>query len=179
MTTSKYRNINFNRTTHLVQSKLANYQSRRITKKGVILSAVLILFLNKKNIPHIIFTKRTESVENHKGQVSFPGGVQDSSDNSLLHTAERETFEEIGIYPENIKVLGRLDDFFTVTNYIVSPFTGFVQSPIEYKINEKEVAEVLEVPLTLFLEDNHFEVKKWDYRGIKYDVYFYYYKNSC
>lgn len=172
------KNIDYRQAIEKTREFLRTHHPRRIQKDHVRYSAVMILFLNKENIAHILFTRRTEWVETHKGQISFPGGMQDGQDPDLLHTARRETFEEVGILPDNIEPLGQLDDFYTVTNFVVSPFAGLIKSPFIYKINQREVAEVLEVPLGLFLTDAHFEVKKWDYKGQLYDVYFYYYQDQ-
>ncbi|MEJ2049883.1 MAG: CoA pyrophosphatase [Calditrichota bacterium] len=178
MENSKYLHIDFNEAINIVRQKLHAYKPVILPSTTITRAAVLILFLNKKEIPHILFTKRTESVETHKGQISFPGGAWDKTDKSLKETAVRETLEEVGIPPKHIRHLGRLDDFFTVTDFIVSPFAAFTTEPADYLINEAEVAEVLEVPLSLFLQKSHFEVKKWEHRGQYYDVYFYYYGNQ-
>lgn len=170
--------FNFQTVVRRVQTKLQNYQPQRIHREGVKRSAVMILFINKQSVPHIIFTRRTEWVENHKGQISFPGGMQDENDVDLMYTARRETFEEIGILPEQINILGQLDDFFTVTNFIVTPFAGYVANDFSYKVNEKEVAKILEVPLKVFLSSDKFEVKKWLYKKQMYDVFFYYYEQE-
>ena len=178
MKSSHYQLIDFQSAIQLVESKLRNYRPQHIQGKGVKRSAVMILFINKQNIPYLIFTKRTEWVENHKGQISFPGGMQDAADADLFQTAQRETFEEIGIKPEQIRLLGQLDDFYTVTNFIISPFVGLLADDFLYRINECEVAKVLEVPLSLFLSSDKFEVKKWPYQNKLYDVYFYHYQQE-
>jgi 8-oxo-dGTP pyrophosphatase MutT (NUDIX family) len=178
MENSKYLNINFDEAVSIVRQKLGSYEPVILPSTTITRAAVLILFLNKKEIPHILFTKRTDSVETHKGQISFPGGAWDKTDKSLQETAVRETFEEVGILPKYIQHLGQLDDFFTVTDFIVSPFAGFMTEQVDYVINEAEVAEVLEVPLSLFLQKSYFEVKKWEHRGQYYDVYFYYFGNQ-
>jgi 8-oxo-dGTP pyrophosphatase MutT (NUDIX family) len=178
MENSKYLNINFDEAVSIVRQKLGSYEPVILPSTTITRAAVLILFLNKKESPHILFTKRTDSVETHKGQISFPGGAWDKTDKSLQETAVRETFEEVGILPKYIQHLGQLDDFFTVTDFIVSPFAGFMTEQVDYVINEAEVAEVLEVPLSLFLQKSYFEVKKWEHRGQYYDVYFYYFGNQ-
>ena len=125
MASIQYKNINFPDTVDLIRKKLDQHDPFNWDHDGSLKSsAVMILLLNKNNIPHLLFTKRTDLVEHHKGQVSFPGGVYDPSDESLLFTAERETFEEIGIRSDAIHVLGELDDFLTVTGFAISPFVG-------------------------------------------------------
>lgn len=179
MSESKYHNIDYNNAIQLVRSRLIEYQPRRIHQQGIRNAAVMVLFLKRESDePNLLFTKRTDLVETHKGQISFPGGMADPADEDLLMTALRETEEEVGIGSENIEPLGRLDDFYTVTNFIISPFAGSINGKFQYKINHQEVAEVLEVPLALFLTDNYFEIKKWEYKGMKFDVYFYHYKNN-
>ncbi len=175
MAASKYRAIDYRQAVERVYQKLRDHQPLQISPNGARLSAVMILFVNKENVPYLVFTKRTELVEHHKGQISFPGGARDTEDRTILRTALRETHEEIGIAPEEVKILGQADDFFTVTNFLVTPFIGTLEQPYRFTPNHDEVAEVIEVPLSLFLDDAHFEVKKWDYRGRGYDVYFYYY----
>ena len=175
MAKSVYKGIGFQDTLDQTRSILSRYEPRKVTMPNKKAAAVMILFINKADTPHIIFTQRTDTVETHKGQISFPGGVQDSLDENLIQTAKRETYEEIGIPQDLIWDLGQLDDFYTVTDFIVSPFSGYITSRFNYLLNEHEVAEVLEVPLDLFLDDTHFEVKKWDHKGRLYDVYFYNY----
>jgi len=178
MNSSLYRSADFVAAIQLIEGRLQNYQPRLIQREGVRNSAVMILLINKQNIPHLVFTRRTELVETHKGQISFPGGMQDTADADLFQTARRETFEEIGIEPGQLRLLGQLDDFYTVTNFIISPFVGLVTGEFQYRINEREVAKVLEVPLSLFLESAHFEVKKWPYQNKSYDVYFYHFQEE-
>jgi len=74
-----------------------------------------------------------------------------------------------------VEVLGQVDDFLTITDFLVRPFVGILQPPLQFSLSENEVDEVLEVPLSLFLDDSRFEVKEWEHGGRKYDVYFYNY----
>jgi len=178
MTTAKKFDYSFQQAVNRVGEVLRKYKPYRISDHSVLPAAVMILLLNREEIPHLIFTKRTDTVETHKGQISFPGGVKDLQDKSLLDTAKRETYEEIGIQPALISDLGQLDDFFTVTDFVVSPFAGYIDSPFEYKINTHEVAHILEVPLAVFLRDDDFEIKKWEHQGTIYDVFFYHYQDQ-
>ena len=98
--------------------------------------------------PTAIFTVRTDTVRSHKGQISFPGGSRDDGDPSLVHTALRETEEEIGLDPSKVEVIGELDTFPTfVSGYVVTPFVGFLAEPPVLHPNPAEVASILEVPL--------------------------------
>lgn len=165
--------LEFAETIKTVKSRLKNYQPVRQKIKSAKPAAVMILFLEVQSQPFLLFTRRTNTVEHHKGQISFPGGSMDPGDASLLETALRETTEEIGIPPKQITVLGESDDFLTNTNFLVRPVVGVLQPPFNFRINHGEVVEVLKVPLSLFLNESSFEIKKWESNGKEYDVYFY------
>ena len=116
-------------------------------------AAVLLLLYESDRGAHVIFQKRTETVEDHKGQVSFPGGGADPGDFDLRATALRETFEEIGVSPSDVEVLGRLDELRTSTNYRISPFVGWLDRyPYPWKFSDDEVAYLLEVPLAYLMD---------------------------
>lgn len=99
-----------------------------------------------------LFTRRTESVEHHRGQISFPGGAEEPGDETLWHTALRESEEELGIRPDDALALGRLTPLVTVTNFYVEPFVAAIPQPYVFRPAEAEIAEVLEVPLAALLE---------------------------
>ena len=102
---------------------------------------------------HVLFIKRTETVREHKGQISFPGGTCEDADDTLLETALRECYEEIGLSREDVEVLGGLDDEVTTTsNYIVTPFLGMIPWPYRMVRNKEEVDEIIEVPIPTLLE---------------------------
>lgn len=113
--------------------------------------AVLIPLLREGGEYKVLFTKRTDTVEAHRGQISFPGGRIDEEDRTLLDTALRETEEEIGLPRETVKVLGRADDASTLSsNYIVHPFVGLIPYPYAFRLNAGEVKQLVIVPLSLF-----------------------------
>lgn len=119
-------------------------------------AAVLIPLVKRANGLNIILTERALHLRHHPGQISFPGGKYEQSDNSLQHTALRETEEEIGILQEQITVFGTLPKLPTVSGFVVSPYLGFVQSNHSLKIDKQEVKSIFEVPLDFFLNKNNF-----------------------
>jgi 8-oxo-dGTP pyrophosphatase MutT (NUDIX family) len=138
-------------------------------------AAVLIPIFFKNNSAHLLFTKRTDKVEHHKGQISFPGGVRDAEDKDLLHTALRETEEEMGIQADDITILGKTDTFLTNTNYLVTPYVGFFTYPYTYQINYDEISKVIEVPLAHLLVPEIFETRIMKRGGFTWRVHFYQY----
>lgn len=136
-----------------IRKVLSHREKKTISDKGLMRAAVLIPLYRKGGEYHILFTKRTEEVEIHKGQISFPGGNRDKGDENLLATALRENFEEIGLRPQDVEVLGELDDMVTqVSNFVVTPFVALVPYPYDFKINQHEVDELIEVPLSALLQ---------------------------
>lgn len=127
----------------------------RVREAGRMLSAVLLPLYRRDGEYHLLFTKRTELVQAHKGQVSFPGGACEAADGSLLQTALRECREELGLAPERVRVLGRLDDTLTRTsNYIISPFVAVIPWPYDFVVNRHEIEEVIEVPVAAFRNED-------------------------
>lgn len=115
-------------------------------------AAVLIVLYDIADEPHFLLTKRTDDLQHHPGQISLPGGRFDEADGELVITALRETNEELGIEPSTIRILGRMNDVFTmVSGFVVSPFVGITPRPPEPVPSEREIARVLEVPLGALL----------------------------
>ncbi len=126
---------------------LDRHQPNRVSVEGAREAAVLIPIVAVPE-PTLIFTKRTDSVGTHKGQISFPGGGLDSDDPSMKVTALRETEEEIGLDPDAVKIVGELDTFPTfVSGYVVTPYVGWLEVEPQLTANPAEVAELLHVPL--------------------------------
>jgi 8-oxo-dGTP pyrophosphatase MutT (NUDIX family) len=95
----------------------------------------------------VVLTRRTDKVVHHPGQISFPGGAEESGDESLWSTALRESEEELGIRAADVKSIGRLSPMVTVTNFYVEPYVGAIPQPYLFRPHSDEIAEVLEVPL--------------------------------
>jgi 8-oxo-dGTP pyrophosphatase MutT (NUDIX family) len=132
---------------------LATRPAKKIRRDHFRKAAVLMPILLKEGEPHFLLTERTHQVETHKGQISFPGGVMEPTDPSLLQTALRETEEEIGLPRERVKTLGEFDDYLSITNLVVTPFAGWIDGPGTLTPNPVEVSEILLVPLTSFRDE--------------------------
>ncbi len=133
------------------RSTLSRRSRKKIKRSTLAPAAVLLLLYEKGGTPYILLTKRTDNVARHKGQISFPGGSRDSKDPSLTATALREAFEEVGIRPEDVEILGILDDCITATsNFVITPVVGFLHYPPDIVTNPGEVEEAIEIPLAFF-----------------------------
>lgn len=122
-------------------------------------AAVLLPLTYFQNEWHILFTRRTDKVESHKGQVSFPGGASDNGE-TPEQTALRETFEEIGIDPKDINVIGHLSKMITISKFQVSPIVGVIPFPYAFKIQNAEVARVFTIPVLWLADKNNY----WEFR---------------
>ena len=134
-------------------------------------AAVLIPMVRFENEWHLLYTRRTDKVETHKGQVSFPGGACHPGEETPEQTALRETEEEIGIHPQDVRVLGRLAPMVTITSFRVTPVVGVVSWPYTFRVENAEVARVFTMPLA-FLAD---KANRWEFSlpGRKYGLIVY------
>jgi 8-oxo-dGTP pyrophosphatase MutT (NUDIX family) len=111
-------------------------------------AAVLLMLFERAGEPWLVFTKRTQHVQHHKGEISFPGGAREDADADIEQTAVRETVEELGVDPHAIRVVGRLDELPTfVTGYNVTPFVAVVPEQHSYRPSHAEIDEVIELPV--------------------------------
>ena len=110
-------------------------------------AAVLVPLVWHDNEWHLLYTRRTDTVESHKGQVSFPGGACDEGETTPEETALREVEEEIGLNANDVKILGRLANLITISYYRVTPVVGVVKWPNVFRVGEHEVARVFTIPL--------------------------------
>jgi 8-oxo-dGTP pyrophosphatase MutT (NUDIX family) len=115
-------------------------------------AAVLIPLVWWKDEWQLVFTRRTETVEHHKGQVSFPGGGCDADESTPEATALREAQEEIGLNPEDVHLLGRMTDVITITRYKVSPVVGMIPWPYQVRLEPAEVERLFTIPLLWLAE---------------------------
>lgn len=119
-------------------------------------AAVLVPLVFFQNEWHVLYTRRTDRVESHKGQVSFPGGACDEGETTPEETALREADEEIGIAPSDVRVIGRLSRMVTISKYRVTPVVGVIQFPYAFKTSGAEVARVFTMPLAWLANRNNY-----------------------
>lgn len=124
----------------------------------------------------ILFTRRSDNLAAHSGQIAFPGGSVENGE-SLPQAAIREAQEEVGIPPRAVELIGRLDDVITHSGFLVAPFVGVIHEPVEYVMQEAEVVEIFEVPFEALLDVTNPEVRAVPFRGKNYPAYFYHYSN--
>ncbi len=124
---------------------------------GLKCAAVLVPLIWWEEQWNIVFTRRTQEVEHHKGQVSFPGGGCEVGESVPEETALREAGEEIGLDPADLRLLGRLNDVLTITRYRVSPVVGIMPWPYPLKLEEVEVARVFTIPLAWLADRSNWD----------------------
>lgn len=156
--------------------RLASRQIRNIHDPALKEAAVMMLLMNKEGAPHVVLTKRTETVATHKGQVALPGGGVDEGDGGSLEAAFRETEEEIGIERNKIEYLGRFDDYISIAGFRVACHVGAVEYPYSCRLSRDEIETCFEAPLEMFVNAayDRCELVKW--QGNEYRVYFYHYQ---
>ena len=141
----------------VIRRVLADNPAKSIDDPTLIPAAVMLLLYPKDGEYCVLLNKRTQTVEHHKGEISFPGGRKDDEDASLLDTALRETHEEMGIAPADVEVLGQVDDMPTNSNYLMSNFIGTIPYPYAFNPSEIEVAETLEAPVPELRDPRYFK----------------------
>ncbi len=147
--------------------------STRITRDGFKHAAVLIPIVRIGDKDTLLFTRRTDRVETHKGQISFPGGVIDQTDTDVVDTALREAEEEIGISRDAVSVLGVLDDLETPTGFVITPVVGLIEKLPPLTPNTEEVEEIFQVGMEVFLDEAAVKTEVRPVGGIDRTIWYY------
>jgi 8-oxo-dGTP pyrophosphatase MutT (NUDIX family) len=134
-------------------------------------AAVLVPLVERAEGVTILLTRRTEHLQHHAGQISFPGGRIETVDASPEHAALRETEEEIGLCRRHIELLGRLDRYRTRTGFDITPVVGWVKPPFDLAPDRSEVAEVFEVPLDFVTDPRNHERHSREWQGVRRHFY--------
>lgn len=144
-------------------------------------AAVLAPIQERPDGDYLVLTLRADNLSSHSGQVAFPGGSIDPDDEGAAATALRETEEEIGVAPGDVRILGQLDQVVAGYNFLVTPFVGLIPYPYEFRPDPRETAEVFSVPVAALLRQEaltldarlsrrsepiyHFQYQEWDIWG--------------
>jgi 8-oxo-dGTP pyrophosphatase MutT (NUDIX family) len=143
--------------TQFHHAKMISHDADYPLKKPGRPAAVLLPIIEHTDQLSVLFTLRAKHLKHHGGQISFPGGKQETTDDSLLTTALRETDEEVGIPISRIEVVGNLPLYRTITGFEVTPFIGFIAPPLDLVLDKNEVHSTFEVPLSFLInQQNHF-----------------------
>jgi 8-oxo-dGTP pyrophosphatase MutT (NUDIX family) len=145
-----------------IRAALAAHPPRRAAVVGFDRAAVLVPMLRRTGGPTLLFTRRTESLRKHRGEISFPGGHLEALEDARA-AALREAQEEVGLDPARVEIAGDLDDRPSVTSIVVTPVVALVRDPPPaFRRDEREVGEVFEVPLARFLAPHAARIEWWD-----------------
>ena len=131
------------------------------TEPGLRRAAVLVPFLNFEGQWRLLFTRRTDTVQDHKGQVSFPGGALEQIDASLEEAALREAHEEVGLKPDDVEIWGKLPEMRTITHYSITPVVGAIPWPYPLRISVDEVSRAFTIPLSWLADKSNWEEREW------------------
>ncbi len=134
-------------------------------------AAVLVPIMRRPQGLTVLLTVRADTLRNHRGQVSFPGGRRDPEDATLTACALREAQEEVGLQPLQAEIIGYLDDYPTTTRYRVTPVVALVEPPEHFHTDAREVAEVFEVPLSIVLDSSRYESRVLSQQGLNVPFY--------
>lgn len=142
-------------------------------------SAVLSLLYPKDGVLHTVLMLRNTYDGHHSGQISFPGGKQELEDKSLWHTALREAEEEVGLPPQDVHLLGALTHvYIPPSRFLVHPYLAYTDKTPKFIANPTEVKKIIEVPLSLFMQEDIIQTKSMQIASVSlplrvkyYDVY--------
>lgn len=140
-------------------------------------AAVLVPIITEATELRVLFTRRTMHLHNHPGQISFPGGMQEAIDQTLVDTALRETEEEVGLIKNQIQIVAKLNSLISSTQFLVTPFVGLITPPLDLRIDHHEVAEVFTAPLNLLLDPQNQTTELHAHKSQVKEVYVIQYQN--
>lgn len=139
--------------------------------KDLRLAAVLVPLVEHADEPSILLTRRADHLEKHSGQVAFPGGKVEDSDETPIATALREAEEEIGLDPDFVEIAGVLDTYQTGTGFLILPVVGFVRPGFQLTPDKNEVADIFEVPARIALTEASYKTDQGEWKGRMWSFY--------
>ena len=129
-----------------VEEKLKAYTPKHVQCASSIRAGVVIPIFEENGDFCFLLTKRSDSVRYHKGEISFPGGMYEAQDGDIMNTALRECTEEIGVNKNDVEIIGRLDDVYTITGFVITPFVGKIPYPYNFRTSPQEVEYIITLP---------------------------------
>ncbi len=157
--------------------RVRTYSPRLMPAEGRLPEAAVLMPITRASEPELVLTLRASGLSTHGGEVAFPGGRRDPEDADLVHTALRESAEEVGLPPGMVEVVGPLSSVVSRHGIHVTPYVGLVPDYVEYQANDSEIAAVFSVPLTFFCEDPRETTHRLDHQGRSWYVPCYRYDN--
>lgn len=136
-------------------------------------AAILIPLIEYEEDWHVLLTQRSNALDEHRGQVAFPGGAMEALDENLEWTALREMHEEIGVKPEDVQILGQLGDMPIITNYMVRMFVGQIPWPYPLEISQDEVESAFIIPIKWLADERHRTIKYHSIAGREFPVIYF------
>lgn len=153
-----------------VITKLKVYSAhQKVADLNSICASVLVPFIFEHDQWRLLFTQRTQEVNSHKGQISFPGGRCEKQDRTVLDTAIREAGEEIGLTPSNLRIFGELPKVSSIDGYYIYPIVGQILEPFEFGIEVNEVESVFSIPIDFLFDPDNWQEK--DYQSASKPVH--------
>lgn len=156
---------------HFAQAADFTGQSEWPLDVAQIPAAVLLPLVPRPHGMQVLLTRRTDHLNHHAGQISFPGGRWEAGDASLSVTALRETEEEVGIAPDAVELLGALPDFGTPSGFRISPVVGLLHPEAHLRLDPFEVAEAFEIPLSFLVEPANYQYHRIRWAGGERNVH--------
>lgn len=153
-----------------VEHDLSEAEIAELTK-DLRLAAVLVPLVEHVDEPSILLTRRADHLEKHSGQVAFPGGKVEDTDESPVATALREAEEEIGLSPDFVEIAGVLDTYQTGTGFLILPVVGFVRPGFNLTPDKNEVADIFEVPARIALAEDSYKTGQGEWKGRMWNFY--------
>jgi 8-oxo-dGTP pyrophosphatase MutT (NUDIX family) len=151
-----------NLTPESISDRLAQFEySKTKFESNTTSAGVVVPFLYHNGEWYLLFTQRTNHVKNHKGQVSFPGGMAEPQDKYIFDTAIREAREEIGLFKENFRIFGLMQGMKSLSGYYIYPVVGQIIEPFVYTLEKQEVESVFTVPIRWLSNPAHWVEKDY------------------
>ncbi len=162
-------------TESFIRERLAPYTGASLSSNGNLRrAAVLVPLLRLNGAWHLLYTRRTDTVFTHKGQVSFPGGAVEPLDPSLEAAAMREANEEIGLQSDDVELLGRMPDYPTISSYLITPVVAHIRWPFDLRLEPAEVVRAFTIPLAWLADQRNWEERPYRRpNGVEEPVVFY------